>query len=317
MPTTATAIQRMRPAAMGALLIAAAAVNAATAIAAVDYEARSSRSGTEAHRFADGNLVDVSIRVDDRATPLYFKPGRFDRHYFQAFKGRNYSLVVRNNTGRRVGVLIAVDGLNVVNGQESRLSHNESMYVLDPWEESTIQGWRTSLHEVRKFVFVDEERSYAERTGQANEDMGWIRVLAFRENAPVAIWDRLKYKDNERGWNDDSPRSERGREGMEKSAPATPPPSAAPESRTRDMAPRAQAENLHGDESGNPGTGWGGRENDPVRRTEFHAERQATDQIVMRYEYEGGLRALGIFPRRMRTWEREEGQFGFAQPPRR
>lgn len=305
MPNLATTLQRIRPAALGALLIAATAVTAAA-----DYEAPRSSRSTEGHRAADGQLVDVMIRVEDRAAPLYFKPGNFDRHYFQALKGRNYSLVVRNNTGRRVGVLIAVDGLNVVNGEETRLAHNEPMYVLDPWEESTIQGWRTSLREVRKFVFVDEERSYAERTGQANEDMGWIRVLAFREN--VTVWDRLKYKNDDRGWLDDAPRSERNRAGAEKSSPPM-----APESSARDMAPRAQAENYRGDESGNPGTGWGGRENDPVRRTDFRAERRAIDHLVLRYEYQAGLRALGIFPRTLRTWEREEGQFGFAQPPRR
>src|SRR4029077_10482385 len=100
--------------------------------------------------------------VDGSTAPLYSKNGAWDRHYVQAFRGRNYSLVVRNNTGRRVGVLIAVDGLNVVNGRRSNLSNDEAMYVLDPYEQSTIRGWRTSLNDVRRFVFVDEERSYAE-----------------------------------------------------------------------------------------------------------------------------------------------------------
>jgi hypothetical protein len=54
-----------------------------------------------------------------------------------------------------------------------------------------------------------------------------------------------------------------------------------------------------------------------VRQVEFKGERRATDQFAMRYEYQGGLRALGIFPRTMRTWERENGNLGFAQPPRR
>ena len=56
------------------------------------------------------------------------------------------------------------------------------MYVLDPYEGAVIRGWRTSLDDVRQFVFVDEERSYAERTGQANGDMGWIRVLSFQRD---------------------------------------------------------------------------------------------------------------------------------------
>src|SRR6266850_4804599 len=149
---------------------------------------------------ADGRLVDVQVLVGGRSVPLFTAPGRYDRNYFQAFKGRNYSLVLRNNSDRRIGVLIAVGGLNVISGNRSSMSRNESMYVLDPYEQTTINGWRTSLDEVRKFVFVDEERSYAERTGQANGDMGWIRVLAFREQRTA--WDNIRrYRPDERGEN--------------------------------------------------------------------------------------------------------------------
>src|SRR6266850_1194209 len=106
------------------------------------------------HATANGDLVDVQVQVAGNTAPLYFRPSHWDRHYFQAFKGRNYSLVVRNTTGRRIGVLIAVDGLNVVNGERSRLSHDEPMYVLDPYSQAVIRGWRTSLDDVRRFVFV-------------------------------------------------------------------------------------------------------------------------------------------------------------------
>ena len=163
-------------------LLVLSAIAAVVSPVAADSWKRSSRS----HSSVEGDLVDVRVRVDGETTPLFFRPGTFDRHYFQAFRGRNYSLVVRNTTGARVGVLIAVDGLNVVNGERSRLSRNETMYVLDPWETATIRGWRTSLKDVRRFVFVDEERSYAERTGQANGDLGWIRVLSFREQRNTA-----------------------------------------------------------------------------------------------------------------------------------
>ena len=60
---------------------------------------------------SDGRLVDVQVLVGNQATPLYIAPGRWDRRYFQALRGRNYALAVTNNTGRRIGVLIAVDGL--------------------------------------------------------------------------------------------------------------------------------------------------------------------------------------------------------------
>ena len=273
---------------------------------------------------ADGRLVDVEVLVSNEATPLYFPNGRFDRRYFQAFKGRNYALAVTNNTGRRIGVLIAVDGLNVVNGERSRLAAGEGMYVLDPWERTVIRGWRTSLSDVRKFVFVDEERSYAERTGQANGDMGWIRVLAFNEQRPAWYEAPGQIKGRERSDNDEArPYSRDEREGAERRdlaerAPeaqegdgAAPQKRGAATPRTLDRAEPPSAQSV-------PGTGWGDKRWDPVQRVRFVAERHATDHLVFRYEYASGLRALGIVPRtnRDRVWEREHGDLGFAQPPR-
>jgi hypothetical protein len=298
-----TATHRItRSAAIAALLL----TGVLGAAQADDYRTLPARA-SRPHFQADGNLVDVGIRVDGQNAPMFWKPGRFDRHYFQAHKGKNYAIVLRNNTGRRVGVLIAVDGLNVVNGELSGLSHNEPMYVLDAHEEAVIRGWRTSLSDVRRFVFVDEERSYAERTNQSNGDLGWIRVHAFREVQPWLGWDTRKFKDD-LGRNRSEYRGSR-------------PEGKAQESEQRmDAAPpsaesRAQLEGSR-DESGNPGTGWGEKRHDPVRQTEFRAERNAIDQIVMRYEYLSGLRALGIFPSRNRTWDRDNGNLGFAQPPK-
>lgn len=265
---------------------------------------------------ADGQLVDVQVVVGGDASPLYFRPGgnpfgrADDRFYFQAFEGRNYALRLRNNSGRRVGVLIAVDGLNVVNGERSRLNRNEPMYVLDPWETATIRGWRTSLNQVRKFVFVDEQRSYAERTGQANGDMGWIRVLAFNE-AGVRPWigQSPRYKDDEYRW-------EGARERDQMDVPRSAPAPSTEEMRAGkpESAPRAQA--APSPSNSFPGTGWGDRSEDHVSETWFVAASQAADQLVFRYEYASGLRALGIQIHRDRLRERDNGNLGFARPPR-
>ena len=180
--------------------------------------------------------------------------------------------------------------------------------MLGPWEQAEIQGWRTSLDEVRKFVFVDEERSYAERTGQANGDMGWIRVVAFREVEPQAWWPYRPKVSDDHAYNDDS------RDRRQSAQAPAPPAKSAPESQLRadggaNMAPR--------DEESNPGTGWGNRQYDPVGETTFVAEKYASDRITLRYEYASGLQALGIVPQRApRIWDREQGQLGFAQPPR-
>jgi hypothetical protein len=288
-------------------------------------------SGFEAT--ADGRLVDVQVQVDGSTAPLYFPSDGSDRRYFQAFRGRHYALAITNKTGRRIGVLIAVDGLNVVNGQRSRLAADEAMYVLDPWERTVIRGWRSSLQDVRQFVFVDEERSYAERTGQANGDLGWVRVLAFNERgqrwfdyAPGRVNER------ERGQSEDEVRPFGAREGKDENAPQAQrrdEAGAAPEVQGQEgdlVTPRKSAGStklLYGNDAAPapqsvPGTGWGEKRWDPVRRVWFVPEPFPTDQLVLRYEYASGLRALGITPRgtRDRLWEREHGELGFAQPPR-
>jgi hypothetical protein len=259
-----------------------------------------------------GQLVDVQMVVGGQAAPLFQRRGQIDRSYFEAFTGRNYSINLRNLTGERIGVLITVDGLNVVNGERTGLGSHESMYVLDPWESTSIRGWRSSLDEVRRFVFVDEERSYASRTNQANGDMGWIRVVTFRENRPISTWGKIKS-----GYRDGG--------GSDGAVPynSSPTPPSGEESRTQERAPRSAQPDAAKDYSYNhdesaPGTGWGERSRDPVNRTVFNANAYSSDMIVLRYEYESGLRALGIFPRRdrNRTWEREQGDLGFAKPPR-
>ena len=243
---------------------------------------------------ADGRLVDVQVEVGGRATPLYMSPRNDARLYFQASRGRNYGIRLTNQTAERVGVLLTVDGLNVISGSLTSQSRHEPMYVLDPYESTVIQGWRSSLDEVRKFVFVDEQRSYAERTGQGNGDLGWIRVTTFREaGAPLA------YKPQTRRDQDEFQQRE--------------------ESKAPQSAPMPPQEGLQSGPMSNndaaPGTGWGDRRVDTVTETDFRPVSQASDRFVLRYEYASGLRALGIWPVRSRVGDRDRGQYGFAQPP--
>jgi len=269
---------------------------------------------------APGQLVSVEVRVDGNRVPLYRGSEDLNRHYFEAERGENYALRIRNHTGRRVGVLIAVDGLNVVNGERSRLGRGEPMYVLDPWETAVIQGWRTSLEHVRQFVFVDEERSYASRTGQANGDMGWIRLLAFEEDRPLATRyfrddQRRKSSQGEATRSEKERLEESDRDAAGKADEGGADVPSAPETHAQKSAPSTlEGAPLVGESF--PGTGWGDRKRDTVRRTWFVPALAASDHIVLRYEYANGLTALGILPEWKRLDVRERGEFGFAKAPR-
>jgi len=306
-------------AAFPALAIASLLCVAASAATAQDWSQDGSSHGAPVARAGSVTQgpLQVSVRVAGRSIPLYQGADRTDRWYLQAKEGANYEVTVRNLTGARVGFVIAVDGLNAINGLRSHVGADEPMYVLDGYGATTIKGWRKDLGNVSKFQFVDERSSYAARTDQANGDLGWIRVVAFNEVR------RLAY--NPRPWG----RVTRQLLDGGSSAPTAPAPSNEPmRGDANGVAPQRSAiggraeeaplakDNL--DES-SPGTGWGAIQRDAVREVDFKPERYAAGQVILRYEYADALQRLGILPwserGRDRLWERENGQLGFAQPP--
>ncbi len=252
-------------------------------------------------------LVAVSVELDGQKASLYPAPDGSGRYYVEARKGCRYAVALANRTGERVGVVLTVDGLNAISG--ARDEGRGRMYVLDPWQVTTVQGWRTSLQEVRQFTFVDERSSYAARSDKANAKMGWIEIAAYRER---------------RAFVRSFPRTER---------PAAPAPleaegdaagrSAAPANEAaRDSAEaKASKQNADARARSYPGTGWGDRAHDPVVLVSFDPESEPTEHVTLRYEYRPALVALGVLPRRVpsrdRLWERDRAEPGFAPPPLR
>ena len=250
------------------------------------------------------DLVAVSVEIDGQSTPLYPAPDGSGRFYVEAREGCRYAVVLANRTAERIGVVLTVDGLNAISG--GRDTGRGRMYVLDPRQRTTVQGWRTSLQEVRRFTFVDEQASYAARSGKANEKMGWIEVAVYRE-----------------------------RRAFVSAVAPTPPPRPEPyevehdsEGKAEAPAPRAQRDSakaaappvLGAEARSFPGTGWGPRADDPVVLVSFDPESDPSQRVTLRYEYRPALVALGVLPRwlppsRDRLGERERAESGFAQPP--
>lgn len=245
---------------------------------------------------AAGAWVSVNVEVEGRTTPLYASSDG-SRYYVEARQGRNYSLRLTNRTGERVGVEVSVDGLNVISGERATGGLGR-MYVLEPWESTSIQGWRTSLESVRRFTFVDEKASYAARVGKANGKMGWIEVAVHREIRPVAEnLERDEWKRAREG----APRDGDSRE-QSADAQAAPAP--------KSEAPAAGAARSY------PGTGWGDRLHDSVRLVDFDPYPTPVERVTLRYEYRAALQALGVLPAVDRLSQRERGEEGFVPPPR-
>ena len=297
----------------------AAALLAVTLIAA---PAQARHTDVDRTYEAGRGPIEVEVKVAGHTAPLFLASNRPDRWYLEARQGAKYEITVRNRTGQRVGFVLAVDGLNAIDGRLSASASHEPMYVLDPYASSTIKGWRKDLKNVSRFVFVDERRSYAERTGQGNGDLGWIRVTAFHEERPL-YGGTIRWRES--GEREDGPMHAGDARELQKDAPQAAPAPEAGRRATNGMGVQGHDESRRRPAreplaESNPGTGWGPNQRDRVRTVEFEPRAVAAAQVILRYEYRPTLTALGILPwreSRDRTWERERGLYGFAQPPGR
>ncbi|MBM4207967.1 MAG: hypothetical protein FJ190_08095 [Gammaproteobacteria bacterium] len=113
--------------------------------------------------------------------------GNSYRAYVQANRDERYRVKVSNNSDQRVGLVIAVDGRNIISGQKSYLQNTERMYILNPHTSGEYEGWRSSQNQVNRFYFTESADSYAAAWGDTSA-MGVIAVAVYAEQPrpPVA-----------------------------------------------------------------------------------------------------------------------------------
>jgi hypothetical protein len=130
--------------------------------------------------------VSVEIVAADGTTfrefPVASRDGAL-RSYLQAERGARYQVRVHNATGDRLGLVIAVDGRNIIDGRRSELRRDEPMYVIGAQDTQDYAGWRASLDAINEFYFTDWKDSYAEAFGDGSA-RGVIAVAVFREAQP-------------------------------------------------------------------------------------------------------------------------------------
>lgn len=215
-------------------------------------------------------LVEMTVVDRDNGDWLQQYRHRGDT-WVAGVPGHRYAVRLTNTTGRRVLVVLSVDGVNAVTGETA--SASQGGYVLDPWETTEINGWRKSLDDVAQFVFTDLGDSYAARTGRPR-NVGVIGIAVFEESRPryyPAVPSAPIQRDD--GY---------GRAEEKAAAPA------AAESRSADA--------MHSQQ--NIGTGHGQREWSPVGETEFDRASRSPAQVTqVRYDEERRLVALGVLPR--------------------
>ena len=124
---------------------------------------------------------DVQIlRESGETVPTYSKG---DRYYVQGNANERYIIRIVNPTGNRIEAVVTVDGLDVVDGEAGDL--RKRGYVVPPYGETRIEGFRTSTEDVATFRFSTVDNSYAGQKGKAR-NVGVVAVALFEEhNAPV------------------------------------------------------------------------------------------------------------------------------------
>ncbi|HTU67129.1 MAG TPA: hypothetical protein VMF52_14370 [Steroidobacteraceae bacterium] len=232
--------------------------------------------------------VSVEIVSPDgrgfREIPLESRDGAW-RSYLQAERGARYEVRVRNSSGARLGLVIAVDGRNIINGKRSELGRDEPMYVVAAGDTQDFAGWRASLDEINEFYFTDWKDSYSEAFGDRSA-RGVIAVAVYREvpQPPPRVM---------------QPYEERAAADKSRAAGAASSP-----------APAARDESV--------GTGYGERRTDRAYEVEFVAENAAESRHFIKYEWRETLCRKRVIdcgePNRLWDDDRNE-TLGFAPPP--
>jgi hypothetical protein len=256
-----------------------------------------------------GETVEVRIVTDDgRTLPTY--PVKLNhgvrKVYAEAIKGGHYRIQAKNRLNRRVGLVIAVDGRNIISGTKSWLRNNERMYILEPYGSGEFMGWRTAQDRINRFYFTDVPDTYAAAFGDESA-MGVITV---------AIYPEIRRSETPMPLSRTAPSAPRGYEG--KAAGSTDKADSASAAR-KDSGNRMKEKDAQSEQVlESAGTGYGRGEYSPSRIVAFEPEKRAVETIVLKYEWRSTLCKLGVVecaktPHHLpnRFWD--DG--GYAPPP--
>jgi len=236
---------------------------------------------------AVGSLVDM--QVVDRARGETLTTWRHQGSTWVAGRpGDRYAVRLTNRSSGRVLVVLSVDGVNAVSGENAAVG--QTGYVLGPYQTAEITGWRKNYSEAAAFYFTALPDSYAARTGRP-DNVGVIGAAVFRERVPET-------SDN---WFQPTPPIARngaasGR--MEEAAKQAPSATAADSAAPMESEARRSRSELAQRDDKKLGTGHGEREYSPTTQTAFERESSAQAEIVqVRYDSYQNLLASRVIPR--------------------
>lgn len=227
-----------------------------------------------------GALVELQVIDRDTGVRLPVHAGG-DRQWVAGTPGHRYAVRLLNRSAERVLAVLSVDGVNAVSGETA--STQQAGYVLAPWQQMDVEGWRKSLSQVAAFEFTSLGNSYAARTGRPG-NVGVIGVAVFRERRHLPVPQPL-YDDLARSAPPPAARDAVGSAAQSAAGARAPEPQ--PESRTGEGYAMKPGESL--------GTGHGQREWSAARRVGFERDSATPYEVLaLHYDSHENLVALGV-----------------------
>jgi hypothetical protein len=244
---------------------------------------------------ADVGPYEVQVLIDGVPSQTYHHSGE---SYVLGSRGSHYTLRVYNRSGQRVEAVVSVDGRDVIDGRSADYQRKRG-YLVAPYSQVDIDGWRISSAEVAAFRFSSVASSYAGRTGSAR-DVGVIGVAVFPERQepqyPVLV---PRPYPHPRRYYDDAPSASSRDEAAGRGADAAPEAKAA-----RPASPPppggygggALADRERANQRPGLGTAFGERMDSAVQEVPFVRQNSShpSAMLGLRYNDRAGLYAMGV-----------------------
>lgn len=120
-------------------------------------------------------IYEVDVLVNGKPLKEYLHK---TRTYVEGRKGTTFSLRLRNHSSERAVFVPTIDGLSVIDGKVA--SFDSRGYIVNAYDSVTVEGWRTSDHDIAKFFFSSPKDAYAHSKG-GDMNIGVIGCAVFKE----------------------------------------------------------------------------------------------------------------------------------------
>ena len=144
--------------------------------AMLDYLGGQSQHRTGLYPTANG-LVSIGVR--DKDGQWFAGHELKGKRFVVGITGERYELVVKNETHKRLEVVLSVDGIDVLDGKSG--STKKRGYIVEAEETLAVDGFRTSDASVAAFRFGSVPESYVNLKKRGTANVGVFGVAVFQE----------------------------------------------------------------------------------------------------------------------------------------